>query len=367
MKTKDGFTLEAMLIKPPDFDPSKKYPVFEHTYSGPHAPQVHNAWGGVNGLYFQLLAQRGIVVWVCDNRSASGKGAESAWVAYKRLGETELADLEECLGYLKSKPWVDSSRIGLDGWSYGGFMTSYALTHSTSWSMGISGGTVTDWNNYDSIYTERYMLMPQNNPDGYARTAPKNAAANLHGQLLLLHGAIDDNVHMANTMQFVVRAREGEQAVRADALSEVAPRRGRAAAGEADARADARVHAEDVEAGGAGEGDEGIGNRRIGNGDEGARGGVHECRVQDVATLLTLLRGVRRRRGRTETSTCRAGAARGHGRVDRHVPRGPWPHTARRAGVPDGFAPSGCRRKTTSGTWSRIWDRTFRASVSCRS
>jgi dipeptidyl-peptidase-4 len=203
VKTKDGFTLEAMLIKPPDFDPTKKYPVLEHTYSGPHAPQVHNAWAGVNALYFQLLAQRGIVVWVCDNRSASGKGAESAWVAYKRLGETELADLEECLGYLKAKPWVDSSRIGLDGWSYGGFMTSFALTHSTSWSMGISGGTVSDWNNYDSIYTERYMLMPQNNPDGYARTAPKNAAANLHGQLLLLHGAIDDNVHMANTMQFV--------------------------------------------------------------------------------------------------------------------------------------------------------------------
>ena len=98
---------------------------------------------------------------------------------------------------------MDSTRIGLDGWSYGGFMTSYALTHSTSWSMGISGGTVSDWNNYDSVYTERYMLMPQNNPDGYARTAPKNAAANLHGQLLLLHGAIDDNVHMANTMQFV--------------------------------------------------------------------------------------------------------------------------------------------------------------------
>ncbi len=211
VKTKDGFLLEAMLIKPPDFDPSKKYPVFEHTYSGPHAPQVRNAWGGVSSLYFQLLAERGIVVWVCDNRSASGKGVESAWVAYKRLGETELADLEECLGYLKSKPWVDSSRIGLDGWSYGGFMTSYALTHSTSWAMGISGGTVTDWNNYDSVYTERYMLTPQNNPDGYMRTAPKNAAKNLHGQLFLLHGAMDDNVHMANTMQFVYELEKADK------------------------------------------------------------------------------------------------------------------------------------------------------------
>jgi dipeptidyl-peptidase 4 len=200
--TKDGFPLEAMLIKPPDFDPSRKYPVFESTYSGPHAPSVHNAWNAGN-LYYQLLAQRGIVVWVCDNRSASGKGAESAWVAYQRLGETELADLEECLGYLKAKPWIDSSRVGLNGWSYGGFMTSFALTHSASWSMGISGGTVSDWHNYDSVYTERYMLMPQNNPEGYERTSPKNAAKNLHGQLFLIHGTMDDNVHMSNTIQFV--------------------------------------------------------------------------------------------------------------------------------------------------------------------
>ncbi len=200
--TKDGFVLEAMLIKPIDFDPSRKYPVFQATYAGPHAPQVRNAWGGTGHLYYQLLAQRGIAVWVCDNRSASGKGAESAWVAYKRLGETELADIEECLGYLKSQPWVDSSRIGLSGWSYGGFMTSYALTHSTSFAMGIAGGSVTDWRDYDSIYTERYMLKPQNNPDGYARTAPRAAADKLHGQLFLIHGTLDDNVHMQNTVQF---------------------------------------------------------------------------------------------------------------------------------------------------------------------
>ena len=200
--TKDGFVLEAMLIKPVDFDPSRKYPVFQHTYAGPHAPQVRNAWGGTTMLYHQLLAQRGIAVWVCDNRSASGKGAESAWVAYKRLGETELADIEECLGHLKRQPWVDSNRIGMSGWSYGGFMTSYALTHSTSFAMGIAGGSVTDWRDYDSIYTERYMLMPQNNPDGYARTAPRAAAKNLHGQLFLIHGTMDDNVHMQNTLQF---------------------------------------------------------------------------------------------------------------------------------------------------------------------
>ena len=202
VKTRDGFVMEAMLIKPIDFVPSRKYPVFQHTYAGPHAPQVRNAWGGANGLYYQLLAQRGIAVWVCDNRSASGKGAESAWTAYKRLGETELADIEDGVTWLKQQPWVDASRIGIDGWSYGGFMTSFALTHSTSFAMGIAGGSVTDWRDYDSVYTERYMLMPQNNPAGYAQAAPRNAARNLHGQLFLLHGTMDDNVHLQNTLQF---------------------------------------------------------------------------------------------------------------------------------------------------------------------
>ena len=102
VRTRDGFPMEAILIKPPDFDPAKKYPVYQFTYAGPHAPQVRNAWGGTNYLFHQLLAQRGIVVWICDNRSASGKGAESAWNAYKRLGESELADIEDGIAYLSS-------------------------------------------------------------------------------------------------------------------------------------------------------------------------------------------------------------------------------------------------------------------------
>jgi dipeptidyl-peptidase-4 len=103
--------------------------------------------------------------------------------------------------WLKSQPYVDGSRIGLWGWSYGGFMTSYALTHSESFKIGMAGGTVADWRNYDSIYTERYMLMPQHNQDGYKKSSPVTAAKDLHGKLLLMHGAIDDNVHMANTIQ----------------------------------------------------------------------------------------------------------------------------------------------------------------------
>jgi dipeptidyl-peptidase 4 len=200
--TRDGFMMEALLIKPPDFDPGRRYPVYQHTYAGPHAQQVRNMWDGTNFMFHQLLAQRGVVVWICDNRTASGKGAESAWPAYKRLGEAELADIEDGVVWLKKQPWVDAARIGINGWSYGGFMVSYALTHSTSFAMGIAGGPVTDWRDYDSIYTERYMLTPANNPQGYRDTAPRAAAARLHGQLLLVHGSIDDNVHPQNTMQF---------------------------------------------------------------------------------------------------------------------------------------------------------------------
>ena len=200
--TRDGFQMEAVIIKPPGFDASKKYPVFQWTYAGPHAPRVKNSWGGIDYLYLQLLAQQGIVVWICDNRSASGKGAESAWANYKQLGVSELADIEDGISWLKKQPWVDGTRIGISGWSYGGFMVSYALTHSTSFAMGIAGGPVTDWTLYDSIYTERFMLTPQNNPEGYRVSSPLLAAKNLSGRLLLVHGLIDDNVHPQNTIKF---------------------------------------------------------------------------------------------------------------------------------------------------------------------
>lgn len=202
IKTRDGFSMEAMILKPPGFDPTRRYPVYQHTYAGPHAPQVRNAWGGTPFMFYQLLAQRGIVVFLCDNRTASGKGAASTWPSYKRLGVTEMADIEDGAAWLKDQSWVDASRIGIGGWSYGGFMVSYALTHSRAFAMGIAGGPVTDWRDYDSIYTERYMRTPRNNPEGYRDTAPRFAAKDLHGKLLLIHGALDDNVHPQNTLQF---------------------------------------------------------------------------------------------------------------------------------------------------------------------
>jgi len=202
VKTRDGGVMEAEIIKPPDFDPSRRYPVYEYAYGGIHVPLVRNAWGGSQYMYHQLLAQKGIIVWICDNRTASGKGAESMWPVQGRVGANELRDIEDGLTWLKQQPYVDGTRIGIHGWSNGGFITSYALTHSTSFVMGIAGGTASDWRDYDSVFTERILGLPQDNPEGYRLSSPRWNAKDLHGALLLIHGAIDDNVHPQNTMQF---------------------------------------------------------------------------------------------------------------------------------------------------------------------
>jgi len=199
VKTRDGFTMEAALYKPPDFDPSRKYPVLHMVYGGPGAPTVDNRWSF--DLFRQLVVQQGVLVWLCDNRTASAKGIRSAWPLYRNFGELELRDVEDGLGWLKQQPYVDADRIGISGWSFGGYLTSYALTHSKSFAMGIAGGSVTDWREYDSIYTERYMGLPQDNPEGYQRSSVRAAAKDLHGKLLLIHGTMDDNVHMQNTLQ----------------------------------------------------------------------------------------------------------------------------------------------------------------------
>jgi dipeptidyl-peptidase 4 len=208
VKTRDGFPMEAMMFKPSNFDPSKKYPVYQYVYSGPHAQSVRNMWGGLRGLFHQLVAQQGVIVWVCDNRTASGKGAVSAWPVYKNFGELELRDLEDGLVWLKRQPYIDGNRILMSGWSYGGFMTLYALTHSKSWAAGIAGAPVTDWRDYDSIYTERVMLKPEHNAEGYRKSSPRFDAKNLHGRLLLIHGTTDDNVHFQNTVQFAYELQE---------------------------------------------------------------------------------------------------------------------------------------------------------------
>ena len=203
VRNRDGFEMEAYMIKPPNFDPSKKYPVLSFVYGGPHAPQVRNSWGGRRYIWHQMLAQKGYIIWVCDPRSASGKGERETWTAYKKLGAPEQLDIEDGVSYLKRLPYVDESRIGIWGWSYGGFMTLYAMTHSKSFKAGISVAPVSNWALYDSIYTERYMLTPQNNPEGYASTNLNAKAGDLHGRLLIVHGFMDNNVHMQNTTKFI--------------------------------------------------------------------------------------------------------------------------------------------------------------------
>lgn len=202
--TRDGFMMDAVMIKPPNFDPSKKYPVMSHTYAGPHAPRVRNRWGGTGYLWHQMIAREmNCIIWICDNRTASGQGKVSVDPLYGNFGELELRDLEDGAKWLIDQGYVDASRFGIWGWSYGGYMTLYAMTNSKVFSMGISGAPVTDWRDYDTIYTERYMKMPQNNREGYIKTSPVHNAADLHGDLLIIHGTMDDNVHLQNTIQMI--------------------------------------------------------------------------------------------------------------------------------------------------------------------
>jgi dipeptidyl-peptidase-4 len=202
IKMVDGFVLEGSLLKPADFNPERRYPVWFMTYGGPHAPSIHDSWAP-RRANDEILAHLGFLVFRCDPRSASGKGACSTWTAYRQLGVQELKDIESAIGWLTQYSFVDGSRVGMSGHSYGGFMTAYALTHSKLFAAGIAGAPVTDWRNYDTIYTERYMNTPQENPDGYNATSVVKAARNLHGKLLLLHGLMDDNVHVQNSVQFV--------------------------------------------------------------------------------------------------------------------------------------------------------------------
>ena len=198
----DGFTLEGQVTYPPDFDPAKKYPVWVLTYAGPHMPTVREGWSG-GRVFEQVLASSGVIAFRVDPRSASGKGAQSAWSAYRQLGVQELKDLEGAVAWLCQNPWADASRVGISGHSYGGFMAGFALTHGKAFSAGIASGPVTDWRLYDSIYTERYMLTPEENADGYDRSSVVKAAKNLTGKLLILHGMMDDNVHVQNSTQLV--------------------------------------------------------------------------------------------------------------------------------------------------------------------
>jgi dipeptidyl-peptidase-4 len=201
--TRDGFMINALLTKPADYDATRRYPVWVQVYAGPDSQTVRNAWNSRQGVTNQALANEGMVVWQVDPRSASGAAPIASWQCYQRLGQTELLDIEDSLRWLIDRGVADPQRIGITGHSYGGYMTSYAMTRSTMFACGIAGAPVTDWRNYDTIYTERYMRTPANNPEGYEQGCVWNAAKDMHGRLLLAHGMMDDNVHFQNAVQLI--------------------------------------------------------------------------------------------------------------------------------------------------------------------
>ncbi len=204
VKTHDGVPLNASIIKPPDFDPQKKYPVLVYTYGGPHAQVVRNGWGGATFLWHQLMAQKGYIVFALDNRGSTGRGHLFEEPIHFRLGAQELSDQRDGVAYLKTLPYVEANRIGIWGWSYGGHMTLHAMFEAGGdFKVGFAGGPVTDWRYYDSIYTERYMGLPQKNKVSYEESSPVKNAAHLKGKLLIAHGTGDDNVHFANTLAVI--------------------------------------------------------------------------------------------------------------------------------------------------------------------
>jgi dipeptidyl-peptidase-4 len=200
---RDGTKLFAQLTKPSDFDSAKKYPVVVYVYGGPHAQVVHDVYGQVSTRN-QLLAEQGFLVWSLDNRGSWGRGHAWESAVFKNCGTNELLDQLDGLAYLRALPFVDTNRFGIWGWSYGGYMTLYALTHAPdAFRCGVAGAPVTDWKFYDTIYTERYLGTPNENSTGYKTSSPLAAAERLKSRVLVIHGTADDNVHMQNTMNFI--------------------------------------------------------------------------------------------------------------------------------------------------------------------
>jgi dipeptidyl-peptidase 4 len=202
--TEKGHTLNAWFIKPKDFDPNKKYPVFMYQYSGPGSQQVANQWNGTNDYWFMMLAQQGYIVACVDGRGTGFKGAEFKKCTYKELGKFEVEDQIDAAKLIGNYSYVDKSRIGIFGWSYGGFMSSNCILKGNDvFKTAIAVAPVTSWRYYDTIYTERYMQTPQENASGYDENSPINHVSKLKGNYLLIHGTSDDNVHVQNAMVMI--------------------------------------------------------------------------------------------------------------------------------------------------------------------
>lgn len=204
LTTEKGHKLNAWMIKPKDFDASKKYPVFMYQYSGPGSQEVANEWFNANDYWFMMLTQQGYIVACVDGRGTGFKGAAFKKCTQKELGKYEVEDQIDAAKVIGNYPYVDKTRIGIFGWSFGGFMASNCIMKGADvFKTAVAVAPVTNWRFYDSIYTERYMQTPQENASGYDDNSPINHVSKLKGNFLLIHGTADDNVHVQNSMQMI--------------------------------------------------------------------------------------------------------------------------------------------------------------------
>ncbi len=198
----DDVLLNSWILYPPDFDPNQEYPLFMYVYGGPGSQTVTHSWNTYNGAWFQMLAQMGYIVVSVDNRGTGGRGEEFRKMTYQELGKYETIDLIEAASWLGNQDYIDRNRMGIFGWSYGGYLSSLCLAKGADvFSAAIAVAPVTNWRFYDTVYTERYMRTPEENPAGYDNNSPINHVDKIKGAYLLVHGSADDNVHYQNTME----------------------------------------------------------------------------------------------------------------------------------------------------------------------
>ncbi len=213
MDASDGTELYCRMITPPDFDPAKKYPVIVYVYGGPHAQLVTNSWMGGASLFLYYMAQEGYIIFTLDNRGSAHRGRDFEQAVHRTMGSIEVEDQADGIHYLKSLPYVDAERIGVNGWSYGGFMTiSLMLKKADDFKVGVCGGPVTDWKYYEIMYGERYMDTPEQNPEGYEEASLLTHADKLKGDLLIIHGTHDPVVVWQHTLTLIKKfIKEGKQ------------------------------------------------------------------------------------------------------------------------------------------------------------
>lgn len=207
LKADDGTPLYGKIILPTNFDPDKKYPVIVYLYNGPHLQLVTNTFPASGNLWYEYMAQNGYIIFTMDGRGSSNRGLKFEQAVFRNLGTTEMNDQMKGVSYLKSLPYVDAERMGIHGWSFGGFMTtSFMLRHPEVFKVGVAGGPVIDWSMYEIMYGERYMDTPQENPQGYAAANLLDKVQNLKGKLLMIHGAQDDVVVWQHSVKFIKSA-----------------------------------------------------------------------------------------------------------------------------------------------------------------